>query len=164
MLSVLLAVPRTPLYERLEKAGRLANAADVTRYVGTSGGTNFRPLNLTAEELRVGQEELYRRLYSPEAFAARLLGNLERFNNVKYRPEGVQLKKLATFVRLVRHYWGLGKKARRFSAHSRHGDSPHAAQFAAGGTIPRHVQALYRSAWPGRYLGSLAQSRHGTRR
>jgi radical SAM superfamily enzyme YgiQ (UPF0313 family) len=84
MLSVLLAVPRTPLYQRLEAAGRIANGADLSRYVGTDGGTNFRPLRMTAEELRRGQEDLYRRLYAPEAFAARLLGNLERFHDVTY--------------------------------------------------------------------------------
>src|SRR5439155_17238696 len=105
MLSVLLAAPRTPLYERLAAAGRLANGSDLTRYVGTSGGTNFRPLNMTAEELRCGQESLYRRLYAPDAFAARLLGNLGRFHDVTYRPEAVRVDKLATFARLVRHYW-----------------------------------------------------------
>ncbi len=114
MLSVLLAVPRTPLYARLEAAGRIHNDSDVARYVGTSGGTNFRPLNLTAEELRLGQERLYRRLYAPDAFAARLLGNLHRFHDVHYRPEPLALDKLATFVRLARHYWRHGKAARMF--------------------------------------------------
>jgi radical SAM superfamily enzyme YgiQ (UPF0313 family) len=114
MLSVLLAVPRTPLYQRLEAAGRLANDSDVTRYVGTGGGTNFQPLNMTMDELRRGQEDLYRRLYAPQAFAARLLGNLERFHDVTYQPEAIQLDKLATFFRLVGYYWRKGAAARRF--------------------------------------------------
>jgi len=114
MLSVLLAVPKTPLYQRMEAAGRLANSDDLSRYVGTSGGTNFKPLNMTAEELRVGQEALYRRLYAPGTFASRLLGNLNRFRDVKYRPEAVQLRKVATFIRLVKHYWRKGGAARRF--------------------------------------------------
>jgi radical SAM superfamily enzyme YgiQ (UPF0313 family) len=113
MLSVLLAVPKTPLYERLEAAGRLAGG-DLTRYVGTAGGTNFKPMQMTAEELRVGQEALYRRLYAPGAFAARLLGNVDRFRDVKYRPEPVQLAKMATFFRLLGHYWRKGPAARRF--------------------------------------------------
>src|SRR5262245_17159402 len=91
MLSVLLAVPRTPLFERLEAAGRIVGVANLSRYVGTSGGTNFRPLNMTAEELRLGQENLYRQLYAPEAFASRLFGNLTRFHNVQYKPERFQL-------------------------------------------------------------------------
>jgi radical SAM superfamily enzyme YgiQ (UPF0313 family) len=114
MLSVLLAVPKTPLYQRLEAAGRIDNGTDIERYVGTEGGTNFLPLNMTREELRRGQARLYRRLYSPEAFAARLLGNLERFRDVRYRPEPLALDKLMTFVRLVHHYWGHGKTSRRF--------------------------------------------------
>jgi radical SAM superfamily enzyme YgiQ (UPF0313 family) len=114
MLSVLLAVPRTPLYERLQAAGRLNNGTDLSRYVGTSGGTNFQPLNLTAEELRCGQERLYRQLYTPDAFAQRLLGNIERFHKVTFRPEAVRLTRLATLVRLIQYYGRLGKSARRF--------------------------------------------------
>jgi radical SAM superfamily enzyme YgiQ (UPF0313 family) len=114
MLSVLLAVPRTPLYERLDAAGRIINVENLSRYVGTSGGTNFRPLKMTAEELRHGQEDLYQRLYAPEAFAARLLGNLMRFHDVRYRPERIQVPLMTTFVRLAGYYWRKGKAARRF--------------------------------------------------
>jgi len=114
MLSVLLAVPRTPLYERLDAAGRIIGGATMSRYVGTSGGSNFRPLNLSLEELRLGQEDLYQRLYAPEAFADRLLGNLLRFQNVRYRPERFQMPLLTTFLRLAWYYWRKGKSARRF--------------------------------------------------
>src|SRR5262249_26692815 len=71
-------------------------------------------MKMSAEELRVGQEALYRRLYAPGAFASRLLGNVDRFRNVKYRPEAVQLNKVATFFRLLGHYWRKGRAARRF--------------------------------------------------
>jgi radical SAM superfamily enzyme YgiQ (UPF0313 family) len=118
MLSVLLAVPKTPLYKRLQAAGRLRNAStDVrgsARYVGTSGGTNFYPLNMTLEELKQGQEDLYRRLYTPEAFGARLLANLHRFHHVRYRPEPLSVDRLLIFCRLIRHYWRKGPAARRF--------------------------------------------------
>lgn len=114
MLSVLLAVPRTPLYERLAAAGRLDDSPDLSRYVGTSGGTNFRPLRMTADELRHGQELLYRRLYTSGAFAARLLGNVRRFRDVRYRPEAARADTLATVARLVRHFWRQGWIASRF--------------------------------------------------
>ncbi len=118
MLSVLLAVPRTPLYNRLKAEGRLRNAGpdskDAARYVGTSGGTNFYPLRMTLEELKEGQERLYRKLYAPEAFAARLLGNLSRFHDVTYRPEPVRAGNLMVFLRLIGHYWAKGGAARRF--------------------------------------------------
>src|SRR5205823_4209975 len=46
--------------------------------------------------------------------AARLLGNLERFHDVKYRSEPTRLKKVATLFRVIRHFWRQGKAARRF--------------------------------------------------
>jgi radical SAM superfamily enzyme YgiQ (UPF0313 family) len=118
MLSVLLAVPKTPLYARLKAAGRLLrrdpSGRDATHYVGTAGGTNFHPLLMTREELKRGQMALYRRLYEPGAFADRLLGNLGRFHDVHFRPEPPNLRGLGVLWRLVRHYWGKGSAARRF--------------------------------------------------
>ena len=76
MLSVLLAVPKTPLYIRLKAEGRLLpndpTGEDRSHYVGTAGGTNFHPKLMTKEELKAGHQELYKRLYSPEAFAERI--------------------------------------------------------------------------------------------
>ncbi len=118
MLSVLLAVPKTPLYARLEAEGRLLirdpSGTDRSHYVGTAGGTNFHPLRMTAEELRVGQRRLYQRLYAPDAFAKRLLGNLRRFHDVHYRPQKTKLSDLLILWRLVRRYWSHGPAARRF--------------------------------------------------
>ena len=119
MLSVLLAVPKTPLYERLKKEGRLktpnpANGMDRSHFVGTAGGTNFHPLNMTAEELKQGQGDLYRRLYSGEAFRQRLMSNLHRFHQVTYRPERIKLENLLVLARLAREYWKQGWKATRF--------------------------------------------------
>jgi hypothetical protein len=82
MLSVLLAVPRTPLYDRLKAEGRLLHrdfdGHERAHYVGTAGGTNFHPGHMTREELKRGQQALCRRLYEPEAFLARLMGNVSR--------------------------------------------------------------------------------------
>lgn len=119
MLSVLLAVPKTPLYERLKKEGRLktpnpGNGMDRSHFVGTAGGTNFHPLNMTAEELKQGQGELYRRLYSGPAFAQRLLSNLGRFKDVTYRPEKLKLKNLVILARLAVEYGKQGWAATKF--------------------------------------------------
>ncbi len=114
MSSVLLAVPRTPLYERLKAAGRLVTSTHTEGYVGTAGGTNFHPLLMTREQLREGHQELYRRLYSPDAFAHRLLGNLTRFNNVRYRPEPLQLRSLGVLAKMTGRYWSQGPAARKF--------------------------------------------------
>ncbi len=118
MLSFLLAVPKTPLYQRLEAAGRLvqidAAGDDRARYMGTAGGTNFHPLHMTREELKQGQMALYQRLYEPEAFAARLQGNLSRFQNVRFRPEPPNRRGFAVLWRLIRHYWTQSSAARKF--------------------------------------------------
>jgi radical SAM superfamily enzyme YgiQ (UPF0313 family) len=118
MLSVLLAVPKTPLYQRLEAAGRLidvdAGGDDRSRFVGTAGGTNFHPLHMTREELKEGQMALYQRLYEPEAFAARLLGNLSRFKDVRFRPEPPNLRGLGVLWQLICHYWKQSSASRKF--------------------------------------------------
>jgi radical SAM superfamily enzyme YgiQ (UPF0313 family) len=118
MLSVLLAVPGTPLFARLEREGRLLNQSrntrDVSQYVGTAGGTNFHPLKMTREELKRGQEALYQRVYAPEAFAARLMGNLSRFRDVRFEPERPNLSHLAVLGRLAGYYLRHGPAAQRF--------------------------------------------------
>ena len=53
---------------------------------------------MTREELKRGQKLLYQRLYEPEAFAARLLGNLSRFHDVHYQPE--RTNAVSSFVML----------------------------------------------------------------
>jgi radical SAM superfamily enzyme YgiQ (UPF0313 family) len=59
MVGMLQAIPRTPLYERLEREGRL---------VEDDPNCNFIPKQMTREELRQGYWDLVRRLYTPEAF------------------------------------------------------------------------------------------------
>jgi radical SAM superfamily enzyme YgiQ (UPF0313 family) len=119
MVSALMAVPKTPLYKRLKKAGRLikrtrSSTREPSQYAGTNGGTNFHPLLMTVEELRHGQQELCRRLYAPKAFAERLLANVYRFKKVRYRPEALKWTTLRTFVRLARMYSRQGWTASLF--------------------------------------------------
>ena len=127
MLSVLLAIPRTPLYKRLAAEGRLLPEMTAgptlpldlehdlhLHWEGTDGRTNFRPLRLTMEELQQGQKRLYQRLYSPAAFQRRLIGNLQRFGNVRFRPERIRWELLSSFLRLACHNWRQGPRARRF--------------------------------------------------
>jgi radical SAM superfamily enzyme YgiQ (UPF0313 family) len=126
MLSVLLAIPRTPLYKRLEAEGRLLPEMTAgpklpldlehdehLHWEGTDGRTNFRPLRLTMEELQQGQKRLYQRLYSPGAFQKRLLGNLQRFGNVRFRQERMRWELLSSFLQLAWHNWRQGPRARR---------------------------------------------------
>jgi radical SAM superfamily enzyme YgiQ (UPF0313 family) len=118
LLNALEAVPRTPLYNRLRAEGRLlegqAPADEAVRYRSGVGRTNFRPRHMTVRQLEEGLERLYRRLYAPEAFAARLRGNLSRFRRVTFRPERLRRSYPAVFARLAGYYWGKGWAARRF--------------------------------------------------
>jgi radical SAM superfamily enzyme YgiQ (UPF0313 family) len=118
MLSALMAVPKTPLYKRLKAEGRLikrtSSSKEPSQYAGTNGGTNFHPKHMTVEELKRGQQELCRRLYAPKAFAERLLANLYRFHDVRYRPEAVTWTSLRTLFRLAKMYGRQGWAASRF--------------------------------------------------
>ncbi|HEV3144560.1 MAG TPA: radical SAM protein [Gemmataceae bacterium] len=115
MTGVLVAVPKTPLYHRLEAAGRLRNSDDPGDYGSmTNGQTNIVPMHMTMKELARGQESLYRRLYSPKAFSKRLVGNLKRFRRMRYRPEHFRLHYLGTMQRMIRHYWSKGWPGRKF--------------------------------------------------
>ena len=62
MVGMLGAIPKTPLYERLEKEGRL---------VEEDPNCNFHPKQMTREQLRTNYWELVGRLYTPEAFFER---------------------------------------------------------------------------------------------
>lgn len=70
MVGLLTALPRTPLYERLEQEGRLLPGADGTD--NTSIGTNFVPRQMGHDALVGGYRQLYERLLSPRAIADRI--------------------------------------------------------------------------------------------
>src|SRR5262249_21903383 len=97
---------------RLLEAG--SNPKDRARWVGTPGGTNFYPLKMTRDELKEGQEKLYKRLYATEAFGARLMGNLTRFRDVRIRPGPVRWRNVVVLARLASHYWLKGRSAHAF--------------------------------------------------
>ena len=67
-ISMLSAIPRTPLFSRLAAEGRL-DTADPPEY-----GTNVVPLNMSGAQLRDGYTQLMAELYEPEAFFDRVDG------------------------------------------------------------------------------------------
>ena len=71
MVGMLTAIPKTPLYDRLMKEGRLRL---------DDFNCNFMPKQMTPDELRTGYWSLLRRLYTPEAF-------LERYFKIYQYPE-----------------------------------------------------------------------------
>ena len=76
MLGLLQAIPRTPLYERLEKAGRLRSPAQGNN---TLSCTNIEPICMSYEELVDGYRALFSRLYTLDAIGDRWLANVEQW-------------------------------------------------------------------------------------
>ncbi|BFU90977.1 MAG: B12-binding domain-containing radical SAM protein [Nitrospira sp.] len=66
MVGMLYAIPKTPLYDRLAKEGRL-DPADESEF-----GTNVIPLNLSRDQLRDGYIGVMHALYEPAAFFERV--------------------------------------------------------------------------------------------
>ena len=66
-LGALTALPKTPLYDRLEAAGRLRPDDPMC---------NFEPRKMTRDQLVAGCAEVQRKLYTPEAFFGRVRRNL----------------------------------------------------------------------------------------
>jgi radical SAM superfamily enzyme YgiQ (UPF0313 family) len=62
MVGMLQAIPTTPLYDRLQKEGRL---------VEEDPNCNFVPKQMTRDELKQGYWDLVKRLYTPEAYLDR---------------------------------------------------------------------------------------------
>jgi radical SAM superfamily enzyme YgiQ (UPF0313 family) len=78
MVGMLQAIPRTPLYERLEREGRLDE---------DDPNCNFIPKQMTRDELRTGYWGLLKRLYSPEGFFDRYFKVYESPEYLKRRAE-----------------------------------------------------------------------------
>jgi radical SAM superfamily enzyme YgiQ (UPF0313 family) len=83
MLGILQAIPRTPLYERIEKAGRLRSAAQGNN---TLSVTNIEPLKMSYEELVTGYRELFLRSYTWDAIGERWLNNVKQWGKKRDVP------------------------------------------------------------------------------
>lgn len=70
MLGLLTALPRTPLYERLQNEGRLITGAE--HVDNTRPGTNFMPKRMRYDDMVRNYKALYRRLWSDRNIAARI--------------------------------------------------------------------------------------------
>ena len=78
MVGMLQAIPRTALYERLRREGRLYEE---------DPNCNFIPKQMTREELREGYWNLVQKLYAPEAFLDRYFTIFQNPGYLKRREE-----------------------------------------------------------------------------
>lgn len=79
MIGLLTAVPKTPLYERLEKDGRLIKEASGTD--NTKLGTNLIPKQMSYDEMVEGYRNLYYKLLDDETIAERINNKMRHLKN-----------------------------------------------------------------------------------
>jgi radical SAM superfamily enzyme YgiQ (UPF0313 family) len=83
MVGLLTALPKTPLYERLAKEGRLLPGADGTD--NTSIGTNFVPKQIEYDTLVREYRKLYDRLLTHRTIADRIANKMRHIGYAPYR-------------------------------------------------------------------------------
>ncbi len=77
MVGLLTALPKTPLFERLKKEGRLVEGA--AHGDNTQGRTNVVPKSMTVEDMGAGYRRIYRELLSDRMIAERIRNKLAYF-------------------------------------------------------------------------------------
>jgi radical SAM superfamily enzyme YgiQ (UPF0313 family) len=77
MVGMLQAIPKTPLYERLERENRLDATGSMAN--NTSIEANIIPKSMTKEELVSGYYRLCRQVYDYDNYAQRIIGMLKRY-------------------------------------------------------------------------------------
>jgi len=100
MIGLLTAVPKTPLYDRLEKEGRLMPDA-TSSTDNTKLRTNVIPKQMSYEEMVNGYRDLYYRLLEDRTIADRIINKTRYLKDPIYRnvyPFRTQLKSLAKFI------------------------------------------------------------------
>jgi hypothetical protein len=83
MIGLLTALPKTPLYERLKKEGRLSTLDDIND--NTRPSTNVIPKNMPYEGMVDGYIALYKRLLTDREIALRIRNKLEFLSTPVYR-------------------------------------------------------------------------------
>lgn len=88
MVGLLTALPRTPLYERLKREGRLVEGA--AHGDNTNARTNIVPKSMSVEDMTAGYTRLYADLLADRGIAERIRAKLSHFGTparlVRERP------------------------------------------------------------------------------
>jgi radical SAM superfamily enzyme YgiQ (UPF0313 family) len=104
MVGLLTALPKTRLYERLQREGRLLTESSGDN---TAATLNFLP-KLNREVLENGYRELMRRLYEPRNYYRRIRSFFEH-----YRAGGERLRlSRGDFQAFLKSFWLLGVRFR----------------------------------------------------
>ncbi len=101
MIGLLVALPRTPLYERLKREGRLLEDIDQTD--NTKPRTNLLPKRMDYEVMVDGYKQLYQRLSRDCDIAERIHAKLRYLSRPVYRSQYSLPQRLAILARLFVH-------------------------------------------------------------
>jgi radical SAM superfamily enzyme YgiQ (UPF0313 family) len=99
MIGMLTAMPRTPLYERLQKEGRIDETEDSAE--NTRGRTNVVPKNMTLDAMTEGYRALYARLLTDSEIAHRIRNKVRFLRAPGYRSGYSAADRLGIVARLV---------------------------------------------------------------
>jgi radical SAM superfamily enzyme YgiQ (UPF0313 family) len=99
MIGLLTALPKTPLYERLKKEGRLNTLEDMSD--NTRPHTNVIPKNMDYEAMVDGYLALYRRLLADREIALRVRNKLRYLRAPAYRSTYSTRQGLGILARLI---------------------------------------------------------------
>jgi radical SAM superfamily enzyme YgiQ (UPF0313 family) len=99
MVGLLTALPKTPLYERLEKEGRLR--MEVSGTDNTKPATNVVPKRMAYDEMIDAYENMYRRLVADKAIAERVRNKLRFMPQPVYGGEYTVAQRFGIVWRLV---------------------------------------------------------------
>jgi len=99
MIGMLTAMPRTPLYERLLKEGRIDDSEDSAE--NTRGRTNVVPKNMTLAAMTDAYRALYARLLADAEIARRIRNKIRYLRAPSYRSGYCAADRLGIVVRLI---------------------------------------------------------------
>ncbi len=104
--GTLVALPNTPLAERLRREGRLLDSEWTAVKGHSSDDCNFVPKQMALEELRQGYNWLVRSLYRYDSFADRLVTLLNRFQNKtrEHKRADLDLKFTRVLLKVLAYY------------------------------------------------------------
>ncbi|MDH3913379.1 MAG: B12-binding domain-containing radical SAM protein [Rhodospirillales bacterium] len=99
MIGLLIALPHTPLYERMEREGRLKAVEDATN--NTRPQSNIVPKNMSHDAMVAAYQDLYARLLADGAIARRIRNKVRYLRAPSYQSEFSVLRQLVIIGRLV---------------------------------------------------------------
>jgi radical SAM superfamily enzyme YgiQ (UPF0313 family) len=99
MIGLLTALPRTPLYQRLEKEGRLRH--DVAPGDNSKLGTNVEPKSMPYETMVAEYRRLHVRLFSDAGIAGRIRNKMRYMADPVYRGEYAPAQQLGILAKFL---------------------------------------------------------------